>query len=124
MKINIQRIFVLLCLSLVFAFVAKADIPPNPGFKRIYTDLVVTAQDDFPAYRFFFQTMRGLEEISVKKGESSTITFKGGGAAGSGGTFIAIPKASLKQYSEKLSPADSDELRSAIADKKIVGAVE
>lgn len=121
MKMHIRPVFVLLYLSFVFALVAKADIPPDPGYRRVYTDLVVTAQDDFPEYRFFFETMRGVEEISLKKGEVGTITYKGGGAAGSGGTLIAIPKASLKQYGEKLSSTDLDALKSAIGEMKITG---
>ena len=114
----------LLLAIFCFFIVVSADIPPDPGYKRISLKLIVEAQEDFPDYRFFIKSGSDLEEIVLKKGERSTIGPLGGGAFYRAGTFLAVPKKSLAGLSETASNDKLNELQKAIYDGKVAGTIE
>jgi hypothetical protein len=109
-------------LSLLSA--VNADVPPDPGFKRVSLKLVVSAQDDFPDYRFFVKSGADLEEIHLKKGEQQTIEPLGGGAWYRAGTFIAVPKKSLADLSELPADGKLSEMQKTVYDGKAEGQIE
>lgn len=102
----------------------NADVPPDPGFKRISLKLVLEPQADFPDHRFFIRSGADLKEIGLKKGERVTIEPLGGGAWYRAGKLLAVPKKSLAGLSE--SPADGklSEMQKAVYDGKAAGMIE
>jgi len=69
--------------------VAYADIPPEPGYKRVTQNLIIQPQEDFGDYRFFVKTGSDLSEIFLKKGEQNTIKQMSGGAFYPAKTLLA-----------------------------------
>lgn len=107
-----------------FVGLVFADIPPDPGYKRVSLNLVIQPQEDLADYRFFVKTGADLNEITLKKGEQVVVKPQGGGAFYRSGTLIAVPKASLGKLSEAANGSELNEMQKAVYDGKVSGAVE
>lgn len=91
-----QVIFILVFVFAMFAVPLHADIPPDPGFKRVDVSMTIELQENIPDYRLFVITGDRVEELHLKKGESKTLYPSGGGARYGAGNVYAIPSISLK----------------------------
>ncbi len=120
----LSRIFAPLFLIVSISSFSYADVPPDPGYKRVSMNLVVEAGDELPDYRFFIKSGGDLREIVLKKGEPQTIKPLGGGAWYRAGTFLAVPKKSLEGLSETPVDGKLSELQKAIYDGKTAGIIE
>lgn len=116
-------IVVLLMMGLLVG-TALADIPPDPGYKRVSLNLIIQPADDFADYRFFVKTGAALNEIQLKKGEQFVVKPQGGGAFYRSGTLIAVPKTSLTNLSETPSGSELNEMKKAVYGGKVPGAIE
>jgi hypothetical protein len=123
-KLNLKSWLLAAIGILALLSAASADVPPEPGFKRIWLKLVLAPQNDFPDYRFFIKSGADLEEVVLKKGEQRTIEPLGGGAWYRTGTFLAVPKKSLVGLSELPSDGKLSELRKTVYDGKATGMIE
>jgi hypothetical protein len=117
-------IIVLLLMLATFAGIVLADIPPDPGYKRVSLNLVIQPQEDFSDYRFFVKTGAQLNEIKLKKGEQFVIKPQGGGSFYRSGILIAVPTTSLTKLSEAANGSDLNEMQKAIYDGKIPESIE
>jgi hypothetical protein len=63
-----KKIIFSLFLLMVFSNMTKADMPPEPGYLRVYPQLVFDLQEDFNDYRFFLVSLIHAEEVQVIKG--------------------------------------------------------
>lgn len=109
-------------LASVLAVVA--DVPPEPGQKRVTVKLAIEAAEDFPDYRFFIKCGADLEEVNLKKGDRRVIEPLGGGAWYRSGTLLAVPRKSLAGLSETDSGEKLNELEKSVYDGKTAGIVE
>jgi hypothetical protein len=110
---------------LLFTFLAKADVPPDPGYTRVSLDLVTETTEDLSDYRFFLDFYGDLREVEVKSKGRTVIPPSGGGARYRSGTLLAIPKKSLSGFSdEKLSPEQLASLSKSIKSKELAGVAE
>jgi hypothetical protein len=121
-----MRIRIIAILTIVFslAICALADVGPEPGYVRVDSPLVIQPQDDFSAYRFFLNSPGGLEEITVTKGKTTTISTEGRAGTMKYTTLIAVPKAGLADYNAPIAAEKLDALKETISDKKIDGVIE
>ena len=114
-----------LLFVLVSLFVtAKADVPPEAGYKRITQPLIVESQEDLGEYRFFLKAGSDLREFGLKKGEKIEIESLGGGLFYRNGTFLAVPKASLAELNEAPTDRKLNLLQRAVYDGKVSGTIE
>ncbi len=120
---KLQPIFI---LSIVAAFFASAfaDVPPDPGQKRVVLSIIVETVDDLADYRFFLKNGFDLKEYTLKKGEKVTISSMGGGALYRNGKFFAVPKKALTGMSEEPSGEKLNPMQKAIADGSVPGTIE
>lgn len=116
-------IFLLLLLSSL-AGIGFADIPPDPGYKRVSLNLIIQPQEDFSDYRFFVKTGAQLNEIKLRSGEQFVIKPQGGGSYYRSGTLLAIPKTSLAKLSEAAIGSELNEMQKAIYDGKVPESIE
>lgn len=114
----------LLPVILLFTVFAKADVAPDPGYKRVTIDLVTETVEDLTDYRFFLDFYGDLREVEIKSKGRTVIGAMGGGARYRSGTFLAIPQKSLKGFEEKLSSEQLKNLSESIKAKKIEGVTE
>jgi hypothetical protein len=119
-----RRILAVLMVIFSICAIALADAGPEPGYVRVGAPLVIQPQDDFSDYRFFLKSPGGLEEISVTKGKTTTISTEGRGGTMKYTTLIAVPKAGLSGYDTPISAEKLDALQEAINGKKIDGVIE
>jgi len=120
----IKQIMLLLVVFLGGCITAMADVPADPGFKRISLNLIVETQSDFPEYRFFIKSGADLEEITLKKGEPFVIEPLGGGAFYRTGTLVAVSKKSLEGLSETPAEGKLNDLQRVIYDGNVPGTLE
>jgi hypothetical protein len=115
----------LIVLVIVCAFYSSvaADVPPDPGYKRITLNLVVEPADDFADYRFFLKSGFDLKEYTLKKGEKITLSPMGGGALYRNGKFLAVPKKALVGLSEERSDQKLNPMQKAIAEGVVPGTI-
>jgi hypothetical protein len=106
----------------LMAATLRADMPPEPGSTRVYTDLVLDAQDDVRDYRFFVWYGSRLEEVKLEKGQRSTIKAKGG--AYRWATVYAVPKKSLPGLGDDLDEEKLTTLQSKLSSHSIAGLIE
>lgn len=106
----------ILPLILIFAAFIKADVPPDPGFKRVSINLIVETKEDLSDYRFFLDFYGDMREVEIRQG-SNSLPANGGGARYSSGTLWAIPKKSLKDETK-------EQISKALNENKIVGAIK
>ncbi|MEQ1604459.1 MAG: hypothetical protein ABL999_06275 [Pyrinomonadaceae bacterium] len=106
------------------AGVAVADIPPDPGYKRVSLNLIIQPQEDFSDYRFFVKTGAALNEVKLKKGEQFVVKSQGGGAFYRSGILLAVPTTSLAKLSETANGSELSEMQKAIYDGKVPGSIE
>ena len=118
------HVFLILVFGAAAFDMVRADVPPEPGFKRITVDLVVEAKDDFPDHRFFFRSGARMVELSLTKGQRETLRPMGGGAFYRSGSLIAIPKANLKDISSPPNSSDLDKLIESVNDNKVNGGIQ
>lgn len=111
-----KKLGLILPLILLFTAFVKADVPPDPGFKKVSVSLNIETKEDLSDYRFFLDFYGDLHEVEIKKG-SNSIPSMGGGARYSSGTLWAIPKNSLKDE-------DKEQISQALKDNKIAGAIK
>ena len=107
------------------ALTAFADVPPDPGYKRVSLSINIEPADDFADFRFFLKNGFDLKEYTLKKGEKVSISSMGGGALYRNGTFLAVPKKSLVGLSETIeSPNERlNPMQKAIAGGSLPGTV-
>ena len=115
----------LIVLLMVFAFsiAAFADVPPDPGYKRVSLSIIVEPADDFADYRFFLKNGFDLKEYTLKKGEKITMSSMGGGSLYRNGRFLAVPKKELIGLSESPSDDKLNPMQKAIADGSVSGTI-
>ena len=111
-------------LILLFTFIAKADVPPDPGFVRVSINLVTETSEDLSDYRFFLDFYGDLREVEIKSKGRTEIPPMGGGARYRAGTLLAIPKKSLSGYEEKLTNEQLANLSRSIKAREIQGVAE
>lgn len=111
-------------LILLFTFIAKADVPPDPGFVRVSINLVTETSEDLSDYRFFLDFYGDLREVEIKSKGRTEIPPMGGGARYRAGTLLAIPKKSLGGYEEKLTNEQLANLSRSIKAREIQGVAE
>lgn len=121
MKILTTLALTLVTLSLFTA--AYADVPPDPGYKRITQKLVIEPKDDFADYRFFIKVGADLREYVLKKDVLTTVESLGGGAWYRSGRFLAVPKKELSGLSETATDQRLNPLQQAIYDGKVTGTI-
>src|SRR6185369_14539048 len=108
---------ILLPIILLFTFLVKADIAPDPGMVRVKIDLVIETTEDLSDYRFFLDFYGDLREVAVKSKGRTTIPSMGGGARYNSGKLLAIPKKSLSGFDEKLSTEQLENLSASLKNK-------
>ena len=121
MKVFITLVFFLVTLS--FFTTVYADVPPDPGYKRITQKLIIEPKDDFADYRFFIKVGADLREYVLKKDEMTTIESMGGGAWYRSGRFLAVPKKELAGLSETAADQRLSPFQRAIYDGKVTGTI-
>lgn len=117
---TITLLFVLVSLFVT----ARADVPPEAGYKRITQQLIVESQEDLGEYRFFLKVGADLKEFTLKKGERIGIESMGGGSFYRNGIFLAVPKASLAKLTEAPTDRKLNFLQQAVYDGKVSGSIE
>ena len=122
---RIQPLITLLavCVFLAAAAAVLADVPPDPGYKRVSLSIIVEAADDLSDYRFFLKSGFDLKEYTLKKGEKVTMSSMGGGALYRNGKLLAVPKASLAGLDETPSGDRLNPMQKAIADGTVPGTI-
>ncbi len=124
---NLRPLVILLVAGAFFAsaLAAFADVPPDPGYKRVSLSINIESADDFADFRFFLRNGFDLKEYILKKGEKVSISSMGGGALYRNGTFLAVPKKSLAGLSETLEePSERlNPMQKAIAGGSLPGTV-
>lgn len=108
---------------LAAAIAVFADVPPDPGYKRVSLSIIVEPIDDLSDYRFFLKSGFELREYTLKKGEKVTMSSMGGGALYRNGKLLAVPKASLKGLDETPSGDRLNPMQKAIADGAVPGTI-
>jgi hypothetical protein len=103
---------------------AKGDVAPEPGFKRISSNLKVESDEDLSDYRFYVRSGADVKEVFIKKGEPTTISPLGGGAYYSAGKFLAVPRKELEKLNSDKRAERLTELEQAVHDGKVPGAIE
>lgn len=119
MKIAPIALFVLIIGSTFFT--AKADVPPEPGFKRVSLSLILEPQDDFAEYRFFMISGGDVKEVFLKAGASTTIAPLGGGSFYRSGVLLAFPRPMLSSYSDVNDGKKLSDLQQKIYDRDLTG---
>ena len=119
---SLRPLLVLVIICAAFSS-AAADVPPDPGYKRVTLNIVVDPTDDFADYRFFLKSGFDLKEYTLKKGERITISSMGGGALYRNGKFLAVPKKALVGLSESPSGERLNPMQKAIADENVPGTI-
>lgn len=121
---NKKKLGILLPIILLFTFLVKADVAPDPGMVRVKIDLVIETKEDLSDYRFFLDFYGDLREVGIKSKGRTTIPSMGGGARYSSGKLLAIPKKSLSEFEDKLSTEQLNNLSESIKNKKIEGVID
>ncbi len=111
------------CVILFAAVAIIADVPPDPGYKRVSLSIIVEPMDDLSDYRFFLKSGFDVREYNLKKGEKITISSIGGGALYRNGKLLAVPKASLAGLDETPSSDRLNPMQKAIADGTVPGTI-
>ncbi|MEP6945481.1 MAG: hypothetical protein ABJA02_06145 [Acidobacteriota bacterium] len=86
-----------------------ADVPPDSGYQRVSTNIVIESADDLADFRFFLQSGRIVKEVEVKKGEQTVIHPLGGGAFYGSGTLLAVRAKDLSSFG-----SDNDAVEKAV----------
>ncbi len=120
---KLRPLTLLIVLASLF-MMAKADAPPEAGYKRIKQNLMIESQEDLGDYRFFMKVGADLREFTIKVGERIEIEPMGGGSYYRNGVFLAVPKKSLVGLSEVATDKKLDLLQQAIYDGKVSGTIE
>lgn len=103
---------------------AMADAAPEPGYTRVAAPLNIKPEADFSEYRFFLNSPTVIEEITLTKGNTTTISADGRGGVMKYTTLIAIPKTSLADYAAPVAEDKLGALKTAVNDKKIEGVIQ
>jgi len=116
----------LIILIVVTALVALvlADVPPEPGSKRVSLNIIVKPTDNFDDYRFFLKNGLDLKEYTLIKDETIAMTSMGGGALYRSGSFLAVPKKALMGLSETPATGRLNPMQKAIVDGDVLGTIE
>ncbi len=119
-----KKLAVVWILVAIFSLTAKADAPPGVGYTKISVNLIFESSEDFSDYRFFIDSLMGIEEISVKKGETVNIDTTGRAGAGSIVMLLAIPKNNLTEFGQLRSAEQLKKLHESLSEKQINGVIE
>ncbi len=122
MKAFVTMMFV----GLVFSCTANAiaDVPPDPGYKRVTANMVVETKEDLSDYRFFIKSGADLEEVILKKNEQAIIRPLGGGAWYRSGSLFAVPVTGLDGLNSVPAGGRLGELEKTIYDGKAPGMIK
>jgi hypothetical protein len=128
-----KRTLAVVVLGLLVVSIARADVPPPKGSKRVTLDNKITTEKEYPDYIFFtviggggpgpggFGKKKGSDGVTqVKLDPKTPIVIAGAGrSAGIGrqGHLTAVPKDAEKDYGTK------DEFLAAIRGGKVEGQV-
>lgn len=123
-RILMVRFLALATFLTVFAPLILADVPPDPGFKRVSTSIVLETNEEFKDYRFFVVSSNLAREVLLKKGEKTSVGPIGGGARYRSGTLVAIPAKSLVEFGDNPVDAKKREMEDAIASGSLAGRIE
>lgn len=121
---RIAASFALIIAAAISGPVTRADVAPDPGFKRISLKLVVRTDEDLVAHRFFVVSGDQVREIELGRGANAVIGPLGGGARYSVGTLVAIPRSSLAGSAVDETNGGQNALDSAILESRIPGMIE
>src|SRR5437660_1154441 len=114
-KKSIALVISVLCA----AAAVYADIAPEPGYTRVYSNLILDPQDDFQDLRFFLESGGTLEELKIHKGKQNVIRSKGGGARYNQAAVYAVPAKSLTSFGENLSGEKLAALETALSSNHV-----
>src|SRR5207253_9928058 len=94
-----KRLLGVLAVGFLVAGVARADIPPPKGFKRVALDNKITTDKEYADLAFFLVS-GGNKVEAVKLDPKTPLVIEG---AGRGGRFrfvqvVAVPKDAAKKY--------------------------
>lgn len=119
-----RRIVAVLMVVFSMCAIALADAAPEPGYVKVGVPLIIQPKEDFSDYRFFLNSPGGLEEITLAKGKTTTISTEGRAGSMKFTTLIAVPKVGLAGYDGPIAAEKLDALQEAINGKKIEGVIE
>lgn len=122
MRAFVMMMFVGLLFSA--AGTVRADVPPDPGYKRVTANLVVETKEELSEYRFFIKSGADLEEVILKKNEQAIVKPLGGGAWYRSGSLLAVPVASLTGLKDVPAGGDLSEIKQTIYDGKAPGMIK
>ncbi|HEX3102193.1 MAG TPA: hypothetical protein VHQ01_10390 [Pyrinomonadaceae bacterium] len=115
-------LIVLILLGLLGVSSLRADMPPEAGYQRVHTKIVLETNEAIPEYRFFMVSGDLVREIFLKPGEKTTVDSPGGGPRYGVGAVVAVPVKNLKQFGDDPAGEKTNDLKEAISGNK-VGAI-
>ncbi|MCI0700491.1 MAG: hypothetical protein L0241_05360 [Planctomycetia bacterium] len=109
------RTLAVLILSALLVSVARADIPPPAGFKRVTLNHKIETDKEYPDYLFY--TAAGEKVTLVKLTPKTPVVISGAAAGGRFKTTLlyAVPKDAGKNYKSQ------KEFHKAILDENVKG---
>jgi hypothetical protein len=123
---KMMRVTLILAAVFLTALISTsvfADIPPDPGYKRAVSNIVLETDADLADYRFFLVSGNLAREVLLRKGEKTTVSSPGGGARYRNGALYAIPAKSMGSFGDTSDRVKSEELEGAITAGKLAGAI-
>jgi len=123
-RFHIARIFAVIVAVIVLISNGFADIPPDPGYTRVSTSIILSTEIELTDYRFFVVSSNLAKEIFLKKGEPTSVGSLGGGARYRGGSIVAIPVKSLLSFGDPKDNSRFAELEKAVTSGELQGRIE
>jgi hypothetical protein len=116
--------FIAILLLLFSAVLIRADVPPEPGYKRVSLSIILEPQDDFQDFRVFLVSGQSVKDVVVKKGERTTVGSIGAGARYRNGALLAVPIKSLAMFGETPTVEKRKEMEQAILEENVKGTIK
>lgn len=113
-------------LAAVFVLISSgfADIPPDPGYTRVSSKIILSTDVELTDYRFFVVSSNLAKEIFVNRGEPTSLGSLGGGARYRNGSIVAIPVNSLKSFGDPKDSSRFAELEKAVTSGDLPGQIK
>ncbi|MDB5305917.1 MAG: hypothetical protein JWO38_119 [Gemmataceae bacterium] len=109
-----NRTLAVLVLGTAAAGLARADVPPPPGFKRVAVEHKIATEKEYPGY-LFFAISGGDKATPVKLDPKTPAVITAGGGRYRFAALVAVPKDAAKQYETE------KEFHAALAKGKVDG---
>jgi hypothetical protein len=98
-----------------------ADVPPDAGYVRQSSNLILESSEDLSGYGFFLESPMKVEEIKIAKGTPTVVEASARVGAMRFGKLLAIPAGEIEQFRDRLS---EEEFREALKEKKLFTATQ